>query len=163
MFFGNLPALKPADPTRRFRAGCGGGHGMHVWRLLHLCRKLVVADVVSYSALYEGRFLRLLAEKHERNNRAIDLSKVVFVESDAQNQMFRDGLFDLVVSFNTFEHVPIPARLFAKSPRRQTWRTGVSSIRPDLDIGGGQSFFSFCGRTGATRSTPPRSSRLRCA
>jgi SAM-dependent methyltransferase len=90
----------------------GGGHGMHVWRLLDLCRKVVVADIVNYSALYEGRFLQLLAEKHERNNRAFDLRKVVFVESDAQNQMFRDGLFDLVVSFNAFEHVPDPGAAF---------------------------------------------------
>lgn len=91
----------------------GGGQGMHVWRLLPLVKKLFVADVIDFSSLYDGHFLHLLQEKHERNQRAFDLRKVVFVETDAQCLLFRDAMFDLVFSFNAFEHIPNP---------EQAWR-----------------------------------------
>jgi ubiquinone/menaquinone biosynthesis C-methylase UbiE len=64
--------------------------------------------------LYEGEFLRLLREKHERHDRPFELSKVTFVRSDAQAQIFRDGMFDFVFSFNMFEHVPDPAVAMAE-------------------------------------------------
>jgi len=116
-FFDICQRVNLSIPRGGLGLDVGGGHGMHVWRLLDVCRKLVVADIVNYSALYEGRFLQLLAEKHARHNRAFDLSKVVFVESDAQKQIFRDGLFDLVVSFNTFEHVPDPGAALRETLR----------------------------------------------
>jgi ubiquinone/menaquinone biosynthesis C-methylase UbiE len=111
-FFETCRRLNVSIPRGGMGLDVGGGQGMHVWRFLELCQKLVVADIVNYPALYEGRFLQLLAEKHARNNRAFDLSKVVFVESDAQSQIFRDGLFDIVVSFNALEHVPDPGAAF---------------------------------------------------
>jgi ubiquinone/menaquinone biosynthesis C-methylase UbiE len=86
----------------------GGGLGMHAWKLLPLCRKLYITDVVSYSSIYDGHLIHLVAEKHQRNNRPFDLNKVAFIESDAQSQLFRNGMFDVVISINAFEHIPNP-------------------------------------------------------
>jgi ubiquinone/menaquinone biosynthesis C-methylase UbiE len=95
----------------------GGGQGMHVWKLQPLCSLVVVADVINYSSLYDGHFLRLLTEKHLRNSRPFSLEKVLFVESDAQNLMFKDELFDCVISLNAFEHIPDPTKAFREALR----------------------------------------------
>jgi len=88
----------------------GGNLGMHAWKLLPFCKRLYVTDVNRYSSIYDGHLVHLVAEKHERNNRPFDLAKVVFVESDAQDQIFRNGFFDVVLSINAFEHIPDPAK-----------------------------------------------------
>jgi ubiquinone/menaquinone biosynthesis C-methylase UbiE len=95
----------------------GGGLGMHAWKLLPLCRKLYVTDIIDYSSSYNGELLKLLEEKHARNGRPFDLRKVVLAESDAQNQLFRDSLFDFVFSINAFEHIPDPAKAFGEVVR----------------------------------------------
>lgn len=92
----------------------GGDLGMHAWKLLPLCRQLYVTDVVNYSAIYEGHLLHLVEEKHRRNGRPFDLAKIAFVTSDAERQIFREDLFDVVFSINSFEHIPDPNRAWSE-------------------------------------------------
>jgi ubiquinone/menaquinone biosynthesis C-methylase UbiE len=101
-----------AIPSDSLILDIGGGLGMHAWKFLPLCRKLYVTDVINYSSSYNGELLKLLEEKHARNSRPFDLNRVVLVESDAQNQLFRDSLFDFVFSINAFEHIPDPVKAF---------------------------------------------------
>lgn len=106
--FSVLGALDLAPAENGLYLDVGGGQGMHVWKLLPRCSQLFVTDILNYSNLYDGHFLHLLLEKHERHGRPFNLSKVSFVTSDAQSQLFRDGFFDFVFSFNAMEHVPNP-------------------------------------------------------
>ena len=88
----------------------GGGQGMHVAFLMARVRQVFCADVVDYSSLYSGEFLKLLDEKHRRNAVAFDLARAAFHRTDAMNLIYRDDLFDAVVSINAFEHIPDPRR-----------------------------------------------------
>ena len=40
--------------------------------------------------------------------RSLDLSKIEFHADDAMDLPYRDGLFDVVLSNNAFEHIPDP-------------------------------------------------------
>lgn len=92
----------------------GGDLGMHAWKLLPLCRQVYVTDLVNYSSIYDGHLLHLVEEKHRRNGRPFDLAKIAFVTSDAERQIFRDSLFDIVISINSFEHIPDPERAWSE-------------------------------------------------
>jgi len=100
----------------------GGGQGMHVGYLSGLAGKVICADVVDYSSLYQGEFLKLLDEKHRRNAVEFHLERVAFHQTDAMNLIYRDGLFDSVVSINSFEHIPHPGKALAEMIR--VTRTG---------------------------------------
>jgi ubiquinone/menaquinone biosynthesis C-methylase UbiE len=95
----------------------GGGQGMHVGFLSALAGKVFCADVVDYSSLYNGEFLKLLDEKHRRNHIEFHLDRVAFHQTDAMNLMYRDALFDCVVSINSFEHIPDPGKALAEMIR----------------------------------------------
>lgn len=86
----------------------GAGQGMHAGFLAENFAKVYCADIIDYSALYEGMFTKLIGEKYQRNGFQIDLQKVAFIQSDAMNLIFRDDLFDCCVTFNAFEHIPNP-------------------------------------------------------
>ena len=86
----------------------GAGHGMHAGFLCQHFAHVHCADVICYSSLYDGEFLKLLDEKHRRNHRSFDLSKVSFLQTDAQELIYRDDSFDFVFTVNTFEHIPDP-------------------------------------------------------
>jgi ubiquinone/menaquinone biosynthesis C-methylase UbiE len=88
----------------------GGGQGMHVGYLSALFGEVYCGDVIDYSSLYGGEFLKLLDEKHRRNEVAFRLDRVAFHRTDAMNLFYRDDLFDCVVSINAFEHIPDPGR-----------------------------------------------------
>ena len=109
-FLNLAESLGQTWPNDGFILDVGGGLGMHAWKLLNSCHKLYIADVINYSASYDGHLLHLLHEKHARNNRPLDLTKLVLMESDAHYQIFRDAFFDVIVSINAFEHIPDPAK-----------------------------------------------------
>jgi SAM-dependent methyltransferase len=113
-FFSSLQTHALVIPRDAMILDVGGGQGMHASRLLPFSKKMFVVDILNYSALYDGGFLRLLKEKHGRNTREFSLERVVFLESDAQDLFFRDGLFDVVISVNAFEHIPDPRRAFTE-------------------------------------------------
>jgi len=109
-FLNLAESLGQAWPQDGFILDVGGGFGMHAWKLLPRCQKLYISDVINYPVSYDGHLLHLLVEKHARNNRPFDLSKIMLIESDAQRQLFRDDLFDVIISVNAFEHIPDPAK-----------------------------------------------------
>ena len=92
----------------------GGGQGMHAGFLSALAGRVFCADVIDYSSLYDGQFLKLLDEKHGRNGVEFHLDRVAFHTTDAMNLFYRDALFDCIVSINSFEHIPDPGRALAE-------------------------------------------------
>ena len=99
----------------------GAGQGMHAGLLANIVGKVYCADIIDYSSLYGGEFLKLLKEKHERHGYAFPLEKVAFHQADAMNLHFRDAFFDAVISINSFEHIP--------DPRRALWET-IRTTKP---------------------------------
>jgi SAM-dependent methyltransferase len=95
----------------------GGGQGMHCGFLQRRNASVVCADILDYTALYDGAFAKLVAEKYARNGMQLDLARCAFIRSDAMQLLFREGLFDLCVSFNAFEHIPDPDRAFVEIMR----------------------------------------------
>jgi ubiquinone/menaquinone biosynthesis C-methylase UbiE len=88
----------------------GGGQCMHAGYLAQRFGTVYCTDIINYTVLYEGRFAQLLHEKYLRNRVQVEMERLVFLQDDAMNMVFRDGLFDLVASFNSFEHIPDPGR-----------------------------------------------------
>jgi SAM-dependent methyltransferase len=95
----------------------GGGRGMHCGFLQRRNASVVCSDILDYTALYDGAFVKLVAEKYARNGMNLDLARCAFIRSDAMQMLFRDGIFDLCVSFNAFEHIPDPSRAFVEIMR----------------------------------------------
>ncbi|HJU22517.1 MAG TPA: class I SAM-dependent methyltransferase [Casimicrobiaceae bacterium] len=95
----------------------GGGQGMHVGFLSALAGRVFCADIIDYSSLYGGEFLKLLDEKHRRNGVEFHLDRIAFHQTDATNLFYRDGLFDAVVSINAFEHIGHPGKALAEMIR----------------------------------------------
>jgi len=95
----------------------GAGQGMHAGLLASIAGKIYCADVIDYSSLYNGEFLKLLKEKHERHGYAFPLDKVSFHQADAMDLHFRDAFFDAVISINAFEHIPDPGKALLETIR----------------------------------------------
>ena len=70
--------------------------------------KILCTDFSDQSARFGGEFVKLLHEKFVRNGYAFPISAFEFHAVDATKLIYRDGLFDLVVSFNALEHIPDP-------------------------------------------------------
>lgn len=87
----------------------GGGQGMHVGYLAAQGLDVTCADIINYVALYDGEFFKRIREKHELYGVPFDTARINFVTTDAMNMVFRDQSFDVVVSFNAFEHIPDPS------------------------------------------------------
>jgi ubiquinone/menaquinone biosynthesis C-methylase UbiE len=99
----------------------GAGQGMHAGLLANVVGKVHCADIIDYSSLYGGEFLKLLKEKHERHGYAFPLERVAFHQADATDLHFRDAFFDAVISINSFEHIP--------DPRKALWET-IRTTKP---------------------------------
>ena len=95
----------------------GGGGGGHSGFLAALARRVTTADLVDPNVSYGGEFLRLLKEKYARHGVELDLAKVEFQRANAMDLPYKDGLFDLVVSFNAFEHIPDPNKALREALR----------------------------------------------
>lgn len=57
----------------------GGGQGMHAGFLSCDVRRVYCCDRINYIGLYDGEFLKLLAEEYARNGYPIDISRIAFV------------------------------------------------------------------------------------
>jgi len=95
----------------------GGGQGMHAGLLTRYAQKVYCADVLEYGALYNGEFIKLLKEKYQRNGYDLSLEKIEFNQTNALELLYRDNYFDLVVSFNSFEHISDPAKALCEAIR----------------------------------------------
>ena len=92
----------------------GGGQGMHCGFLQAHSATVICTDIIDYTSLYGGEFVKLVLEKHGRNTLPFDPTRCAFIKSDAMNLLFRTSLFDLCVSFNAFEHIPDPQSAFVE-------------------------------------------------
>jgi ubiquinone/menaquinone biosynthesis C-methylase UbiE len=88
----------------------GCGQGMHTGFLSNCFGSVFGADVIDFSSLYEGQFLKLLAEKHARHSIPFSLDRIQFNQTDAMNLIYRDGLFDFCFCVDAFEHIPSPEK-----------------------------------------------------
>lgn len=86
----------------------GGAGGVLGGLISRNTRKTIVTDIIDVQVQYGGQFPKLLKEKFERNARTLDLSRIEFHAVDAMDLPYRDGLFDVVLSNNAFEHIPDP-------------------------------------------------------
>ena len=82
---------------------------MHAGFLSEYFARIICADIINYSTLYNGDFCRLIKEKHEAHGIVFHSERIDFSRTDAMNLIFRDNLFDCCLSFNAFEHIPDPA------------------------------------------------------
>ncbi len=86
----------------------GGGQGMHAGFLSTRFAKVWCLDAINYSTLYGGQFVKLLIEKYERHGVPLIADRLIFVQGDAMNLLFRDNFFDACLCINAFEHVANP-------------------------------------------------------
>jgi len=86
------------------------GLGMHGGILSSKFKKIYCSDIINYSTLYDGEFIKLLNEKHKRNNIEIAINKMAFIENDAMDMIYKDQFFDMSICINGFEHIPDPRR-----------------------------------------------------
>jgi ubiquinone/menaquinone biosynthesis C-methylase UbiE len=102
--------LKPfAGEMGRWQAlEIGGGGGVLAGILANHFAKIICTDLEDPVFTHGGRLHTLLEEKFERSGGHFPLDRVQFLAADAQNLPFKDALFDICYSQNTFEHVPDP-------------------------------------------------------
>ena len=87
---------------------------MHSAMLAEQVGKVICTDFSDQNARFGGEFVKLLHEKFERNGYSFPIEKFEFHEVDATRLIYRDELFDGVVSFNAFEHIPDPQAALAE-------------------------------------------------
>jgi ubiquinone/menaquinone biosynthesis C-methylase UbiE len=109
-------AKVPLAPVRSV-LDIGAGQGMHAGFLSTIFERVHCADVIDYSSLYGGEFLKLLDEKHRRNGYSFALNKISFNQTDATALLYRDSFFDLVISINAFEHIRDPGLALEEAVR----------------------------------------------
>lgn len=95
----------------------GGAGGLHAALLAPRCRRIYFTDLTDCNLRYQGEFIRLLAEKCERNGLCLPMARLEFHAGNAMELIYRDGLFDFVCSFNAFEHISEPPRALAEMAR----------------------------------------------
>lgn len=92
----------------------GGGLGVHAAPLQAMAHNVYVTDIIDYNGLYGGELVALNAQKFARHNVPYDAVRTEFHKADAQSLIYRDGMFDLVLSVNAFEHIPDPRAAYAE-------------------------------------------------
>jgi SAM-dependent methyltransferase len=95
----------------------GGGYGLHAPFLLDMASRLYVADRLDYVNPFGGNVGKAIADKFQRCDVILDRQRFEFHHVDAQNLIYRDGLFDLVISINAFEHIDDPEAAFREAIR----------------------------------------------
>ena len=86
------------------------GTGMHTGFLIRQNPAYVIGvDLLDYETLWGGGFKQKLSEIYTRFNSPFDGNKCQFMRMNAQNLLFRDGLFDFVYCLNAYEHISDPA------------------------------------------------------
>jgi SAM-dependent methyltransferase len=92
----------------------GGGAGMHSAMIASRVQKVICTDFSDQNARFGGEFVKLLHEKFARNGYDFPLVNFEFHTGDATNLIYKDSMFDLVVSFNAMEHIPDPGLAFSE-------------------------------------------------
>lgn len=95
----------------------GGGAGMHSAFLAADVGKIICSDFIDQNARFGGEFIKLLHEKFVRNGYGFPIDRIEFHTVDATRMPYCDALFDVVVSFNAFEHIPSPRHALLEALR----------------------------------------------
>jgi len=95
----------------------GGGAGMHSGMIADMVGKIICTDFTDQNTRFNGEFVKLLHEKFARNGYTLPLQKFEFHAVDAMRLIYRNDLFDCIVSFNAFEHIPDPAQALTEIVR----------------------------------------------
>ena len=86
----------------------GGGYGLHAPWLCEMAKTVTIADMLDYAGAFDGMAGKLLGEKFARHGIMLETARVNYHTVDARHLIYRDGLFDLVISVNAFEHILDP-------------------------------------------------------
>lgn len=116
-FFSSFASLGITLDRRMKVLDIGGGQGMHAGLLTRDFNNVFCCDVINYTSLYGGEFPKLLSEKYERNGYELHLENLQFIKSDGMDLIFKDSSFDIILSLNSFEHIPDPGRALREMMR----------------------------------------------
>jgi SAM-dependent methyltransferase len=86
----------------------GASGGLHAGVLASRAKRVIAADMEDQHVRWSGEFVRLLSEKFARHGMSLPMARIEFNVADAHQLMYRDNWFDIVVSFNSFEHIHDP-------------------------------------------------------
>jgi SAM-dependent methyltransferase len=86
----------------------GGAGGMLGGLISKVAAKTIVASRENEQVIYDGQFPKLLKEKFERAGHSLDLDRIEFHCADLTDLLYRDRLFDLVLSINVLQKTSNP-------------------------------------------------------
>lgn len=99
-----------SDPfkTDQYILEVGGAGGLLAGMLSNYEAKVIASDIINKNSIHRGIFYKLLDDKFKRNGHILNLNNFEYHVVDAQNLIYKDNLFSLVVSLNSFEHIMNP-------------------------------------------------------
>ncbi|UNP28627.1 class I SAM-dependent methyltransferase [Lysobacter gummosus] len=104
-----LASLGVSLPGDGLALDVGGGAGGHSALLANDVRRIYCTDYFDQNARFGGELVKLVKEKVLRHGHDFPVERFEFHAVDAMSTIYRDDLFDVVFSFNAFEHIPDPA------------------------------------------------------
>lgn len=89
----------------------GSGTGLHTGFLVNTgCKLCVGIDLHDYESLWNGNFKQQLVNHYNSFGVNFDQSKCQFIRMNAEEILFKDELFDFIISINAFEHISDPKK-----------------------------------------------------
>lgn len=89
----------------------GSGTGLHTGFLVNSeCKHVFGVDLLDYEELWGGSFKKQLIGLYDECGVNFDPGRCQFIKMNAENLLFRDSLFDFVISINAFEHISDPQK-----------------------------------------------------
>ncbi|WP_174591661.1 class I SAM-dependent methyltransferase [Methanocella conradii] len=93
----------------------GSGTGLHTGFLVNCgCKHVIGIDLLDYENLWDGNFKKQLISLYNEFGVYFDQARCQFIKMNAENMLFRDNLFDFVISINAFEHISDPRKALAE-------------------------------------------------
>lgn len=99
------------DLRDKFVLDVGSGTGLHTGFLVNTgCKFCIGIDLQEYEFLWNGNFKQQLINHYESFGVHFDHSRCQFIRMNAEEMLFKDELFDFVISINAFEHISDPKK-----------------------------------------------------
>lgn len=99
------------DFKNKFILDVGSGTGLHTGFLVNTgCKFYIGIDTQDYDSLWNGNFKKQLIDHYSNFGVNFDHSKCQFIKMNAEQMLFKDELFDFVISINAFEHISDPEK-----------------------------------------------------
>src|SRR6478672_5520498 len=74
----------PAQLGKVTALDVGAGQGMHAGPLAEHFAHVVSSDIINYSSIYDGAFIKLLSEKYVRLGHPLKLDRTQFIQTNAE-------------------------------------------------------------------------------